>query len=196
MKGPDHYETLGVGRDASPEEVRRAFRKKAKATHPDKGGALVAFQQVQRAYATLRVPSSREAYDRTGRDPSPDPNRQRTELMMELAGLAIGLLEHLPEGVDLIAAMRESLRHSHADMLRSRATHERAILKRERAAKRIHRRHGSGPNLIAEFFLADVQKLRDAIARIDEACAKTTSLLEMVDEYEYESVATGSWGTQ
>ena len=37
-------ELLGVARDAPPEEVRRAYHRKALASHPDKGGSAAAFQ--------------------------------------------------------------------------------------------------------------------------------------------------------
>lgn len=59
----DHYSTLGVARDASPDDIKRAYRKMASAHHPDKGGDKAKFQQVQAAYDTLSDPGRRQQYD-------------------------------------------------------------------------------------------------------------------------------------
>lgn len=59
----DHYSTLGVPRGASPDEIKRAYRKLAGQHHPDKGGDKETFQRVQQAYETLSDPGKRQQYD-------------------------------------------------------------------------------------------------------------------------------------
>ena len=59
----NHYETLGVARNATPDEIKRAYRKLASQHHPDKGGNKEKFQTIQSAYATLSDPQQRAAYD-------------------------------------------------------------------------------------------------------------------------------------
>ena len=59
----DHYSTLGVNKDASPDDIKRAYRKLASQHHPDKGGNKEAFQKVQQAYETLSNPQARQQYD-------------------------------------------------------------------------------------------------------------------------------------
>jgi formylglycine-generating enzyme required for sulfatase activity len=49
----DPYKILGIEKDASPDEIRRAYRKKAAKYHPDKGGDTWIFQQIQDAYDQL-----------------------------------------------------------------------------------------------------------------------------------------------
>ncbi|MBX3403898.1 MAG: DnaJ domain-containing protein [Phycisphaeraceae bacterium] len=60
-----HYQTLGVSRNASAEEVRRAYRALAKQHHPDTGpaGSSAAFAAVATAYEVLSDPALRRAYD-------------------------------------------------------------------------------------------------------------------------------------
>ena len=58
-----HYETLGIGKDASPDEIKTAYRRKASIHHPDKGGDKETFQQIQAAYDVLSDPQKKEAYD-------------------------------------------------------------------------------------------------------------------------------------
>ncbi len=65
----DYYATLGVPRDASEEEIKRAFRRKARETHPDVAGhhgAEGAFKEINEAYEVLSDPRKRQAYDRFG----------------------------------------------------------------------------------------------------------------------------------
>ncbi len=79
----DHYQILGVSRDATPQDIKKAFRKLAMKHHPDKGGDEAKFKEIQQAYEVLSDPDKRQQYD----NPNPfegifgqggDPFRQGT----------------------------------------------------------------------------------------------------------------------
>lgn len=59
----DYYSTLGVNRNATADEIKRAYRKLAAQHHPDRGGDTAAFQTIQEAYATLSDDQKRAEYD-------------------------------------------------------------------------------------------------------------------------------------
>jgi len=63
----DYYETLGIARNATDEEIRRAFRKLAFTYHPDhnrEDGAEERFKEVNEAYEVLSDPEKRATYDK------------------------------------------------------------------------------------------------------------------------------------
>jgi curved DNA-binding protein len=60
----DYYTTLGINREASLDDIKRAYRKLASQYHPDKGGDTGKFQQIQQAYEVLSDSDKRGMYDR------------------------------------------------------------------------------------------------------------------------------------
>ncbi len=69
MKYKDYYKTMGLDRKASPEEIKKAYRKLARKFHPDvskEPGAEEKFKEVNEAYETLHDPEKRAAYDQLG----------------------------------------------------------------------------------------------------------------------------------
>lgn len=67
MNKRDYYEVLGVAKDASPDEIKKAFRRLAVQYHPDKeGGDEAKFKEVNEAYEVLKDSSKRQRYDQFG----------------------------------------------------------------------------------------------------------------------------------
>jgi len=63
----DYYQILGVSKDASLEEIKKAYRKLAHQYHPDKGGDAQKFKEVNEAYQVLSNKEKRAQYDKYGR---------------------------------------------------------------------------------------------------------------------------------
>jgi DnaJ-class molecular chaperone len=57
------YEILGVSKDASQDEIKKAYRNLVKVHHPDKGGSDERFKEISQAYETLSDPQKRQDYD-------------------------------------------------------------------------------------------------------------------------------------
>jgi curved DNA-binding protein len=69
MQFKDYYEVMGVPRDATPDQIKRAYRQLARKHHPDVNKAKdaeVRFKELGEAYAVLKDPEKRAAYDQLG----------------------------------------------------------------------------------------------------------------------------------
>ena len=79
MEFRDYYKTLGVARDASADDIRKAYRKLARKYHPDVNTGTESeakFKDVNEAYEVLKDPERRAAYDQLGQEP-PSSGRYR-----------------------------------------------------------------------------------------------------------------------
>lgn len=66
MAKRDYYEVLGVGKNASADEIKKAFRRSAVEHHPDKGGDEAKFKELNEAYEVLKDDKKRQRYDQFG----------------------------------------------------------------------------------------------------------------------------------
>ena len=80
MAKRDYYDVLGVQKNASDAEIKKAFRNLAKENHPDSNrgdeGAETRFKEINEAYENLKDPQTRAAYCLLYTSPSPRDKRQ------------------------------------------------------------------------------------------------------------------------
>ena len=69
---PDYYKTLGVSKNATAEEIKKAYRKLARENHPDVGGDEEKLKDINEAYEVLSDDKKRQLYDQYG---TADQNR-------------------------------------------------------------------------------------------------------------------------
>lgn len=104
----DPYGVLGVRRQASADEIARAYRRAARATHPDGGGVgagAAGFQAVSDAYEVLRDPGRRAGYDRR----HPLPRQEPTDSTGGSVRYAAPGSQHVVLGSQPSAAVRPRL---------------------------------------------------------------------------------------
>jgi molecular chaperone DnaJ len=66
MSKRDYYEVLGLNKNATPDEIKKSYRKLAKEHHPDKGGDENLFKEISEAYGVLSDDGKKSRYDQFG----------------------------------------------------------------------------------------------------------------------------------
>lgn len=93
MATRDFYNILGVGRDATPDDIKRAYRNLARRWHPDHNrgpDAASRFKDITEAYRILSDPDERARYDRLGPLYTQDGRPPRPEDINEMVGSVLG----------------------------------------------------------------------------------------------------------
>ena len=157
----DPYEILGVGRSAGAAALKTAYRQRAQATHPDRGGDGEVFIAVVRAFAILSDPAARKLYDEGGVVDEAGVDGFRRDVATVLtdmfdaavaSAIATGLvLERVDFIAEMAGAVRTGLAEARSDLARS----EREIAALGTLGRRI-RRTGAGQNLFTQRLDAQV----------------------------------------
>lgn len=172
----DLYEALDIPRAADTETVRKAYRRKAKATHPDAGGSVDAFALVKLAHDTLTDDARRAHYDETGETTDGGPD-QAESTAMQIAFAAVDrVLAEIDRrqlsysDINVIADAVTGLNRQLADLNKTIKDYEAKILTATRVAKRFRAKDGK-VNALEQMMAAKVADMNRALAtrRADRA---------------------------
>jgi curved DNA-binding protein CbpA len=182
------YDDLGVPEDATEEEIKKAYRKKASETHPDKkGGSTEKFQIVQKAFAVLSSPEEKSHYDETGAERN--TKTLTNEAMPELASLFMSLVD--TEGIDLakinlIDVCRKHILTVIAKQEQVIPEIHKTIVKREAILKRLKKKKKKkGFALLESTMKRDIQGRYRGIEDTKRRIAISHEMIRLLDEYEY-----------
>lgn len=193
MKTRDLYDILGVPRDAKPRDLKAAYRKRAAAAHPDKGGSDEELQAINEAWETLSDPEKRRRYDETGEIAgaaaamSPGEARFLAALDEVLHGM---LGDPTCRVVNLAATVKRSLSLAKSKTVKAIEATEEALAKVEKQIGRYRLIEDSGyayegeENLIESRLLAVKGDLVAAITGLHSDLRSYRDALVCCDRYE------------
>jgi curved DNA-binding protein CbpA len=185
----DLYNTLGVHKDATPEQIKGAYRRKAKSSHPDTGGDPEKFHTLQKAYDVLSDDDRRARYDKTGDTGdkrAPDPNTAALTVIGQLVDeitQQIIMSDDLSH-IDLVANMRKKIR----DRIRDVAADQKEARRFEEKALKLQKRFkvSKGENYIASMLEAKITACRAAIANADMQTEIFNRALAILDDASFD----------
>jgi len=198
----DPYVELGVPRDASPGEIKRAHRKRAFETHPDAGGSPEAFKATSRAVAVLSDPVKRARFDATGtiEEDAPDNDRTAAWQVIEMH-LGNFLAKYLvgfdpkddPRQLDFVEVLdfviRDELKQAHKSIVLVRRTVETL---KDIARRFSLRSKTATSDPIARGFAHRIEQNEKQISDIELGIRIREHALLILREYEFD-VAQPDW---
>jgi curved DNA-binding protein CbpA len=175
-----HYETLGVPPDASPEDIKRAFRRKASQHHPDReGGDAQKMAAVNRAWLVLQDPDKRKRYDETGEDADEPPvEAQARDLLASMFAAVIDKAED-----SFAKLVGQLLDHERREVQQKRAAAEKNRTRLERRRKKIKVKEGE--NIVHHLIDAKLAEIERGIAageKVLQVIAAATCMLEAYED--------------
>lgn len=185
--GDDHYSTIGVGKDADEDEIRKAYKSKAQKEHPDKGGDESKFKELQHAYDVLSDSDRRHRYDR-GEDVSKRTStieEKATSCMMQLFAQQ---LETTNDTLDMVLAAKTGIDMRISDLQQQVQKASEYIEKMHHLQKRMHYK-GAGRDMFKSLTEQRIDKCHESIEKLMEEGKVLERALVLVNEYECEVAA-------
>lgn len=173
----DHYETLGVPRDASQDDIKRAVRAKRRLHHTDlEGGDKEKIQAVNAAYDVLGDPERRARYDSGQDHAGPSLEDQATSMLVSAFANVLDT-----EG-NIVVVVREKLREIKQGGIAnlSNLRHRIAKLTARRSLVRVK----AGENIVHALIDGQLQGLHDGLAKVERLLPVVDVALKLLDNYE------------
>jgi curved DNA-binding protein CbpA len=180
-----HYDVLGVPPDASPEAIKKAYKRLAMKYHPDrKEGNTEKFKEIQRAYDTLSDPEKRTRYDATGEDGPKGPSIE-DQAHAILAQIIEKILNSDFAG-NYVAEIRRYLETVRKQFAKQNKDFEKKILKFQ--TKRAKIKAKIEPNLFHQIIDEQVKRLEDRIQSNNAQDQVTAICLKALQDYEDDEI--------
>ena len=189
------YQELGVPKNASTPEIKRAYKKRASKAHPDRaGGSLEKMTALNCAYALLTDEARRSHYDRTGEDGKPR-NSIEAEAQQLLGEMFTKWVAN-PQGA-LIAMLRFNLQNMIAQ-IQTNVAQTQGQVKRcdQQLAKLKRKKNAEERNPLRDIIEAHKRALTEGMANGNvalERCKVATTLLDAYVEAEEHPSNRGTW---
>lgn len=186
-----HYETLGVPRDASQADIKRAYRAKSSAAHPDRnGGDTAKMSAINAAYDVLRDPQRRADYDAGGK--GSERSTIEEDARKALVGFFRKALE-APEHLPIVQLVREIIKQG-----RDQNVKLRGVIDRRRRVLHTRRKmiRAKGENLIHMLIDGELQSMSDDLVKLDYDSLLADQVEKLIGDYESLDVPPSAQGPE
>ena len=179
-KNNNLYESLGVDKGASADEIKKAYRKKASEHHPDKGGDNEKMTEITRAYGVLGNEKGRARYDSTGKEEE-EPFDKRFQEFIQMFLLKLIETNNV-DSTDLIGELKKIARQN---IRGTEAAKKDCLARKKRFEKVLMRLEAKGENRIAGIIQMNVDNCKMEDGNYEDHLEFMGNVLECLDGYEY-----------
>lgn len=182
------YEILGIKPSADADAIKRAYRKRAAKSHPDRGGSTSAMSDINRAYAILSSPTKRLNYDQTGDDEaggSEMTDAQHAVVVMKM--IFIKIMDHcITQGEgDPLSMLHSEIHRGLREAPGQIATQRRKIDKLEKALKKQLKGSKSQPPHLEQALDIHINMQKAVLAQMELAERIGPLMLDMLKSYSW-----------
>lgn len=182
------YDDLGIPKNATIDQIKDAYREKAKAHHPDKGGSSEAFRRVSNAYAILSDEEKRKRYD-NGESPESlnDPTKGQEQMLNIVLGLFStiidGNFDHAHDNVFEI--IRETIKHNQDVVIVEKKNCQKMIKNYNNVLTRIKKTEMS--TLFTILLEHKIKTCEASITKLDKDMELCTDALTLIKDCQYKT---------
>jgi len=183
--GKELYDILGVDENATDEEIKKAYKKKAVENHPDKeGGSNDKMVAVTTAYMVLKDKNRRDHYNKTGQTDLHGFDKRFGELIQQIF---IKIIEEVDvERYDLIDLFKQNLENMQSNGKEEKKKLEKQLTKYNKALKRLQpKKDTTSANLFGEIIKRNIMRLEDTIGTYENDIKFLDEALEVVTHCDY-----------
>jgi curved DNA-binding protein CbpA len=183
----DLYQVLGVKRAATKEQIRRAYRRRAKISHPDSGGSAHEFGAVATAYGVLSDTKRREQYDRTGEIEPTQPDNFDASAIEIIAQKFLMIIygKHDVASMDIAGLVEEAIHEDIAQRNINISSQRRAVQRATELRARVKRKADDQENMLARVLDWHELSTRNLIKKNEEAVCSMNRALEILNDYSF-----------
>lgn len=184
----DLYKIIGVDKNATKNEIRKAYRKKATQVHPDKGGDEDQFKNLTLAHSILTDANKRTQYDQTGTY-STKPNNLEQKALQELFTLFKIEIENAATCNNISEDIIDKIKTYIKNGIKKADSEIKVAKNKKKNIDNIIKRFkytGEKANIIDEINKEYITKLSAQINKAEDTKALGGKMLELLDGYQFD----------
>jgi len=179
--GDNLYDILGVGKDATEEEIKAAYKREAKKNHTDKGGDNDKMVAVNKAWGVLKNPEKKEHYDTTGQEEMQGFDKRFQALIQDIF---IKIIEEVQsvDTMDLIDIFKLNVQGMLDNGKKEKSKVEKILAKMNKVLERLS---SDSNNQIAEVTRLNITRMEDTLKVFESDISFVEDCLEVLNSYHY-----------
>ena len=180
----DLYKELNISKDASQDEIKKAYHKKSKENHPDKKGTTKNMQKINHAYMILKDPEKRKRYDETGDENQ--INDEKSKIIQGIDSIINAFIENPPDNIlyaiSEIRSNNEEDRDKQISELQSKKTNI------EKFRNRILKTPSDSNDYISNILNNKIGEIDNRIKIIEKQFELFMKALDIFEKYEFNDI--------